>query len=203
MNKEIINHDSVVVFLDNIEIFIPFTKEALKNHYKGSCYCVPYNGQNILDSFYKIITSELGFYVIVDSKVINRCFLCFYYLKSDKFYFVEEICDDAQENKDDFEIRSGLSYFDLDSIFLRNSDLFHKMCNINCRSIEVQQNVVEFSPHKISSINNPTEELQILALENAWRKSFYEGFIKDLPNKTEWFYRELNRLKLIKGPLRD
>ena len=51
-------------------------------------------------------------------------------------------------------------------------------------------------------MNNPSEKIQLKALENEWIKRFYEEYIKELPNKTEWFYREFNRLKLIKGPLK-
>ena len=55
----------------------------------------------------------------------------------------------------------------------------------------------------IDLIQNPSEQIQLAVLENVWTEKFYEDRIKKLPNKTEWFYRELNRLKLIKGPLKQ
>ena len=74
--------------------------------------------------------------------------------------------------------------------------------NINSLSEEVQLAAVgKFTP-SVSGIKNPSEKVQLAALENVWSKHFYENFIKDLPNKTEWFYREFNRLKLIKGLLK-
>lgn len=69
-------------------------------------------------------------------------------------------------------------------------------------SEEVQLAAVKKGSYAIKLIENPSDELQLFALKNTWDKHFYEEFIKDLPNKTEWFYKEFNRLKLIKGPLK-
>lgn len=65
----------------------------------------------------------------------------------------------------------------------------------------LQLAAVENSPWSIEWIKNPTDKAQIKALENKWTKRFYDLCIRELPNKSEWFYRELNRLKLFKGPL--
>ena len=68
-------------------------------------------------------------------------------------------------------------------------------------SEKVQLAAVNEDGFAIKWIKNPSEDVQIVALEKAWNNRFYKAYIKDLPNKTEWFYREFNRLKLIKGPL--
>lgn len=66
---------------------------------------------------------------------------------------------------------------------------------------KVQLVVINEHSFAIQCIKNPSEKIQLKALENYWTKYFYEVIIKDLPNKTDWFYREFNRLKLTKGPL--
>lgn len=58
------------------------------------------------------------------------------------------------------------------------------------------------NPNLIVYFSNISEKVQLVALEKEWTKYFYESYIKDLPNKTDWFNREFNRLKLIKGPLK-
>ena len=68
-------------------------------------------------------------------------------------------------------------------------------------SEKVQLAAVKKYGWTIQYIKNPTEKVQLAALENEWTKYSYEEYIKNLPNKTEWFYREFNRLKLIKGSL--
>ena len=69
-------------------------------------------------------------------------------------------------------------------------------------SEELQLVVININPYNISYIVNPTEKVQLAALESSWTKHFYEEYIKGLPNKTDWFNKEFNRLKLIKGPLK-
>ena len=72
----------------------------------------------------------------------------------------------------------------------------------NLLSEEAQLAAVKDIGRAIKFIKNPSETIQLSAMENRWIKDFYEEYIEHLPNKTEWFYREFNRLKLIKGPLR-
>lgn len=67
---------------------------------------------------------------------------------------------------------------------------------------EVIQTVMKRDPWCIGYSQEPPENFQLIALENRWNNGFYINYIKDLPNKTEWFHREFNRLKLIKGPLK-
>lgn len=69
-------------------------------------------------------------------------------------------------------------------------------------SKEIQLIAVKDNPRYITFIKNPYENIQLMALENVWTKFFYENYIEDLPNKTDWFYREFNRLKITKGPLK-
>ena len=69
-------------------------------------------------------------------------------------------------------------------------------------SEELQLAAVKENAWVIKYIKNPTEKVQLAAMENRWTKDFYENYIEDLPNKTERFYREFDRLKLIKGPLK-
>ena len=69
-------------------------------------------------------------------------------------------------------------------------------------SEEVQLVAVKENAWVIKYIKNPSEEVQLDALKKVWNKRFYEYYIECLPNKTEWFNREFNRLKLIKGPLK-
>ena len=69
-------------------------------------------------------------------------------------------------------------------------------------SEEVQLVAVKQNGLSIQWIKNPSEDVQIVALEKAWNNRFYKTYIKDLPNKTEWFQKEFNRLKLTKGPLK-
>ena len=64
-------------------------------------------------------------------------------------------------------------------------------------SKKVQMASVKQDAWAIYWILNPTEKVQLVALENCWNIEFYKKIIKPLSNKTEWFYRELNRLKPI------
>lgn len=66
---------------------------------------------------------------------------------------------------------------------------------------DIYKLAVKLRPFNIAYIYEPSEEVQILALKNCWYKNYYEVYIEHQPKKSKWFYRELNRLKLIKGPL--
>lgn len=78
----------------------------------------------------------------------------------------------------------------------------YSICYVKNPSEEVQLASVKAFPWSIVHIPNPSEKVQILALENRWDENFYILNIEELPGKTPWFYREFNRLKLIKGPLK-
>lgn len=69
-------------------------------------------------------------------------------------------------------------------------------------SEDLQLQAIKGTPWAIRFIENPTDKIQIKALEALWSKPFYDHVIKDLPNKTDWFQKEFNRLKVVKGPLK-
>lgn len=91
-----------------------------------------------------------------------------------------------------------------------NETFIFKAVQVNAHSIsyvenpseEVQLASVKAFPWSITHIQNPSEKVQIAAIENKWDENFYILNVEELPGKTPWFYREFNRLKLIKGPLK-
>lgn len=69
-------------------------------------------------------------------------------------------------------------------------------------SEKLQLAAVKQNPVVIIYIENPSEKVELMALENKWSKRFYNLCIGESSNKTDWFCREFNRLKLTKGPLK-
>lgn len=81
-------------------------------------------------------------------------------------------------------------------------DMFPEIIQyIESPSIELQKKAVADNVLHITYINDPSEEVQLKVIEEFWNKDFYERFIRRLGGKTDWFYRELNRLKITKGPM--